>query len=65
MLTCLVCGRFDLYTSSDLLPVARSAVGPISGVLDLVGDPRPSADEVRQLNPLSLLFAGRAKRAEG
>jgi hypothetical protein len=70
MLTCLVCGRFDLYTSADLLPVARSSPTLLTVVLDLAEAATTTAATTvttgaDDLDALSLLLAGRAQRAEG
>ena len=60
MLTCLVCGMFDLYTSADLLPVARTLVPTALAnptVLDL-RDPATGYDLA------ALLVAGRTQRSQ-
>jgi len=66
MLTCLVCGRYDLYTATDLLPVARSSPTLLTVVLDLAEAARTTAAAAADdLDALSLLLAGRPQRAEG
>jgi anti-sigma regulatory factor (Ser/Thr protein kinase) len=59
--------RFDLYTSTDLLPVARSTPGAVTIVLDLVEPWPPCAPEADpdERSSLSLLLAGRPKRPQG
>jgi len=66
MLTCLVCGRFDLYTSADLLAAARSSPTAVTVVLDLADRPAAAADanQADDISDLSLLVARRTQRSQ-
>ena len=72
MLTCLVCGRFDLYTSADLLAASRSSPGSVTVVLDLADRTEPShqsadangPNRADDLSDSSLFVARRPQRSE-